>query len=217
MLPGINFIMGTAAALALSFSFVAGNASATSSTTIPATAQAGDFCMVVNLVRDSSGTVNAAVTPSGFTKQVDLTDSSNGDGYRFVVCTKVLVSGDVGATVNGATGTRTCVWAMVWRPSTSISTISVAYSARAATTGDPAAQSYTPVAGDLPVISFVGAIGNGNTPLTLGPSGQVTSLDASSDNTGGHYTTNTSLSTISGDVGDSGNWTFLATVVIKVT
>lgn len=215
MLPGLSFVMGTASAI-LEMAFVTSSVSATTSVSIPATAQAGDVCFLINIVRDTSGSANAAVTPSGFSKAVDLTGSASGDGFRFVVHTKVLTSGDVGASVAGVSGTKVALHCLVFRPTKPVATISALYSNQSATTGTPATLGYTPGSSDLPIVYVAAAIGNGNTPLTTSPAG-FSGADVSTSSTASFYVSNNSLTAISSSTVDSGNWTFLGAAALKVT
>lgn len=91
----------------MALSFVA-SASTTSGATInvPGTAQAGDFAVLFQLSRSTASTIPTAVNPSGW--QDDSPGSSTAtigtNGYRSMLSSKILVSGDVGASLTGMNG-----------------------------------------------------------------------------------------------------------------
>lgn len=102
-----------------SFSFLdSGSSSASSTVTIPATAQAGDLAVYF----DTNETNTTFSQPTGFT----LVDS-NINLRRSLIAYKVLVSGDPGSNITGSTagGSNDGKIVLIFRPNGTINTVTV--------------------------------------------------------------------------------------------
>jgi hypothetical protein len=114
---------GAPAALALSFLFSTG--STTTSHTVSASAQAGDLA-ILHCGANGSGSYSGA-TPAGWT-QVCYSRTTSGTGAVWgVFAYKVLVSGDIGATLTGLPtgGGGASSTITYYRPSVAISSVSL--------------------------------------------------------------------------------------------
>jgi hypothetical protein len=105
---------------------------------VPATAQAGDLAILYDA--GWSGSVSVA-TPSGWTQISDSIYGGLGNS-SCRISRKVLVSGDISATVTGITATRTRQMMVVYRPNDTIDTVSVTTpNTFVSDSADPSAQS----------------------------------------------------------------------------
>lgn len=135
----------------ISVSSVSNSAAATIA--IPATAQAGDVAVLLDFAV-SNTTAAGAVTPSGWTQiRTDVVNATT--AIRASVCYKILVSGDVNATVTGMSGgTSTRKMLLLLKNNRKVTQVTVGSSNGAASGLDPAAQIIT-VAGVTPSILLI--------------------------------------------------------------
>jgi hypothetical protein len=120
--------------------------------TIPATAQTGDIAALYDLA--ISGSLPALVTPSGWANRVNTT---SGVAVRLAVSTKILESGDAGASITGMDGSSLDTKMMlVFRPNILIGTATYSTFTGEATTGDASSQSIAASGQSAPVLVIAG-------------------------------------------------------------
>lgn len=127
--------------------------SAAGTIVVPATAQAGDVAVLLDFAV-SSTTAATAVTPSGWTQiRTDTINAST--AVRASVSYKILVSGDVNATLTGMTGgTSTRKMLLLIKNSRKITSVTVGSSNGAASDTDPASQTIS-VSGIAPSLVLI--------------------------------------------------------------
>jgi len=112
----------------IGFTFVASASTniGASTITIPATAQAGDLCVLLDSTVNTTATLPTNVVPSGFTQIMTAAFvRANGTTSARMTCSyKVLVSGDAGSSITGLGNTNPRKIALVFRPDSSITTVS---------------------------------------------------------------------------------------------
>jgi hypothetical protein len=90
----------------MALSLVASASTASGATiNVPGTAAAGDFGVVFQLSASGSSTIPPQVNIAGWQTDLTTTFVSGTNGYRAMLSSKILVSGDVGATLTGMNGT----------------------------------------------------------------------------------------------------------------
>lgn len=148
-----------------SLSFVASaGASASTSVTIPPTAQSGDIGVIVSHAVNQNGSGNPTdVTPSGWTKAT--TNAGNelfGRNVRVSIYQKVLTSGDPNSSVTGLSGDadqeQIC---LVFRPSNPVSSLSNTVTNGQVTNIDPSSQTVGAQTEPYLVIGEAGASNDG--------------------------------------------------------
>lgn len=112
----------------IGFTFVASASTniGASTITIPATAQAGDLCVLLDSTVNTTATLPTNVVPSGFTQIMTAAFvRANGTTSARMTCSyKVLVSGDAGSSITGLGNTNPRKIVLVFRPDSSITTVS---------------------------------------------------------------------------------------------
>lgn len=136
---------------ALSFTYLFNTSSTTTSHTVSSSAQAGDIA-ILHCSAQGSGSYTGG-TPSGWTEATYSRTTSGTGAVWGIFAYKVLVSGDVGATLTGLPGggqgqASTIVY---YRPSKTINTVALGATAgNEATTGTPATQTQNVSGVNLP-------------------------------------------------------------------
>ena len=127
--------------------------SAANTIVIPATSQAGDVAVLLDFAV-SSTTAAGAVTPSGWTQiRTDLINATT--AVRASVCYKILVSGDIGASITGMSGgTSTRKMLLILKNNRKVTQVTVGSSNGAASDLDPSAQTIA-VAGVIPSMVLI--------------------------------------------------------------
>lgn len=211
-------MLGAVGGAALTYTFVASATSSVTGVTIPASAQAGDLCVVVCNARNSDNTdIPTDVTPSGFTNLGGGTGVANSNGFRSNICVRVLTSGDPGSSISTMNDNQIRVFALVFRPSVAINTPTIVGSiAYTVTNGDPAAQSVTPSNGDVPYLAFGVCFANNSGTFTTSPAGYTNVEILANQHVVAYRIVNSgSASTESCDLNDTGNWNSIMEFVIK--
>lgn len=153
-----------------SLSFVASATSASSTITIPATAQAGDVAILYDVA--NSGSTPTSVTPTGWT----AVRSDSATFSRQNSSAAILSASDAGATITGMTGSN---WVnkslIVVRPNIPATAIVAAGANGEITASTPTDQTVSASAGSIPLVVVAGYTVNGTLgTLTFSPSQDAT-------------------------------------------
>ena len=157
----------------LTFTFVASATSTGGTITVPATAAEGDFCMLMQVARNFSNTIPAAVTPAGYTTDREAAGMTSGgeNPIRVMLSRRVLGSGEAGASITGMNGGGNGKVVLVFRPSRPIVGVSlVGGGAESTSTSvNPSTQTISVSGQAPPTLLFAQASNPGEAP-TLGGS-----------------------------------------------
>jgi hypothetical protein len=158
-------------------SFVASATSLATTIVIPASAAAGDIAVLF----DSTPTSAISFTvPTGFSSISSVTNSST---IRTNISYKSLVAGDSGTTIGGMNGTTRKVL-LVFRPSSTLNSISTSMNTGQVTTAVPTNQSLSLLSAAKPHIAFAvytssGAVATRGWTQTGGTPTEVSSVSTS--------------------------------------
>lgn len=162
MLPGLKSIpafngggsAGGGSGGTMTFSVVGYAAVASTNVTVPVAAIAGDFAILFDACANTSGGAIGSVVPVGWTSTVDtFTDTGSWSMRSTVSYTKLTSAG--GASISGmVNGTKIL---MVFRPSSSISTIVPSTWNAEVASGNPALQTVSASGVATPVLVFAWA------------------------------------------------------------
>jgi hypothetical protein len=221
MLPGISPVMLTAiGASELTYTFVASGTSSVTGITIPASAQAGDLCVIICNARNSDNTnIPTDVTPSGFTNLGGGTGAANSNGFRSNFCVRVLTGGNPGSSVSTMNDNTIRAFVLVFRPSVPINTPTLVGAIQyTVANGDPTAQAVTPTNGDVPYIAVGTCFADNAGTFSTSPAGYTNVEISANQHVAAYRIVNSgSASTESCDITDTGNWNALMMAVIKAT
>lgn len=204
--PAIGFMSGAGG---LAMSFVASANSSSSTITIPGTAVAGDFAVLIDCAVDNTaGGSVSGVTPSGWTN-VAFTTVSSSDTVRTMTSYRILTAGQPGTSITGMNSDYEKKFILVFRPSTSIITATASAWNSEGTTGNPSVQIVSASGVVAPLIVLAVASGSGTTsaPSFSTESPAMTNLTAAAANLGlriGYTLYNTDPSDQSIDMNDVG-------------
>lgn len=165
-----------------SFSFVASATVNGTTPTIPATAQAGDFCVALDYAHDADGTAPVLVTPSGWTNVADNAISQGSDSPRAAIWYRILAGGDANPVFMagaGGGGSRTRKILIVFRPDATIATVVPSTPTGQATTGDPASQTIAMSGKTVPVIGVAHYCAQNNPATRTWTGGSPTEINNS--------------------------------------
>lgn len=162
------------------FVLIANSSGSTSSITIPATAQAGDLCIILNGARQYTS-VPTSVTPAGFTVVAEFTREDDNFRVRSILSAKKLAPGDPGSSLTGMDATLSNQfedWIVaVFRPTGSFNSFTANSINGEGTGDDPAPQTITASgAATLPAFlfgAFYGGI-DGNTDSATPAMSEIT-------------------------------------------
>lgn len=136
------------------------SATATAGLTLPASIIAGDVIFYGNWARNFSGGASPA-TPTGYTTILDRDDLVNGTSSRCNVWAKIAAGTEGGGNPGGTNGgTENERWALVFRGSRPVASLTVTSLNYEQTDGDPGDQTVTP--GVPPMIILAGYRASGN-------------------------------------------------------
>lgn len=163
----------------VSFTFVSSGSGTTATVTIP-TMQAGDLCLIWSYGRNTF-TTGPGAGPAGFTELAYVNGSAGGSLHA-----KILTGSET--TVTTYVGGNASRWvALVFRPSSTITSVTLNSYNVETTAGDPASQTILAAAGSAPMI-LTGQMAASASPGTRTTSPAMTEVAA----TGGlqfvHYT-----------------------------
>jgi hypothetical protein len=131
--------------------FVASAATDTSSITIPAETEVGDFIVFFDAAASSS-TIPTNSVPSGFTSQITTTLNAATD-FRSTISVKIAESGDAGNSISGMSCDFPRKIVAVFRASQEIATFTSNNLSGQGTTGTPIPQTKTGYSeSDLPIL-----------------------------------------------------------------
>lgn len=200
--------------------FVDSAISSTSSITVPGTALAGDIAVLISWARQSG--VPTDSTPSGWTKPPGATASFDGAGSndcRISVFYKVLVSGDISASVSTIVGSSANASVMfVFRPDATISAVTPSTFNAQATENNPSSQNVAASGQPAPLLVIGGVGCNGTAAFsTASPAFDSTVVNASAILIGGYNIYNSSPADHSIDMNDLGTTNGLISGYIRVS
>jgi len=189
----------------LTMAFLASATSTSGSITIPGSAIAGDWAILLMASYARAGGTVSAVTPSGWTT---LANSASGSLRSMVVC-RILPSGGAGGTaVSGMNDDRNAKVLLVFRPSTSIVSVTPSTWNAEATSSDPSSQSVNASGQNAPLIVAAIAAANGSAaPAFSTETPSMTNITKVYKEVGirvGYTVYNSSPSSHSIDMGDNG-------------
>lgn len=158
------------------------SANATSGATInvPGTALAGDFGVVFQLSRSTASTIPTLVNPSGWQNDSTGTATIGTNGYRSMISSKILVSGDVGATLTGMNGNSfNDKFILIFRGSSAFTSYTATGPNAETTANAPTAQALNASTETPPMVllafadsatsvTFSGTMSTSGTPVTTG-------------------------------------------------
>lgn len=200
------------------FTFIGSCVSTTSSLNFGSlsagTVSAGDLLAYVDFAITAGGPVPTAVTPSGFTNDIN---TAGAVVPRCMVSHKKAAGGE--GSITGMNGTNNNKVGLVFRPSTSFTTISAAGIGSEVTAGDPSLQTCNPSAEATAVIllGIAGIDGGTAAFATFSPAADGTVLNGNSDLAAGYKIYNTSPSSTSIDMADLGGVNWLASIYFTVS
>jgi hypothetical protein len=147
-----------------SFSFVISTTSSSGTITIPVTSRVGDFAILFDVIYSSGISISGEVVPSGWNSisRVSTANIFGPSAIRSIVSYKVLTSGNPGSTITGMSDDATRKILLIFRPESTISSVTPLSVNGQATSINPSTQTIT--ASDVipPILVFAhwGADGN---------------------------------------------------------
>ena len=226
MFPGLKAIpafngagsTGSGAGGALTFTLDSSATSASSTITIPASAQQGDWAVLFDAASVDTGSIGA-VTPSGWTNLASSLIEGT-DSLRLMTSHRILGASPGGTTITGMDESKDAKILLIFRPSTSIiSTVASSWNAQA-TTGDPTLQTVSASGVTTPLIVVAAGAGP-SIPAFATETPAMTNLSKSGGSTLGMrigYTIyNSSPSDQSIDIADGGYGNVLQSGYVRFT
>jgi hypothetical protein len=132
---------GSAGAGPITWTFRANTGSITPTITVPASAQAGDWCVLWQWAQNGSPPAPTAVTPTTWTNIANLSSITN---IRSMIDARILTGGDPGATITGMDGAAGDVKMVAcFIPSSPITSVTVVDLEQEMTGSDPVQQTLT--------------------------------------------------------------------------
>lgn len=151
---------------AITLNYITSSTSTATTITVPALAQTGDLVVLYQFARGSS--LPATVTPSLFSNAADNSSATGVTYTHGMVDYKKLTGGEPGTSVTGMNGNLdNSKLMLVFRPSKTISTITVFSLNGQVTTGDPTLQTID-VTGISGLTLLIGLAGCNNTASASG-------------------------------------------------
>lgn len=156
MLPGLTSAIRATAA-AHGFTLFAEVRATGSSVTWPTGLAADDFAVLVDAAANLSSAIPTAVTPTGFTNDINLSAGNTTRGTRIMLSHKLLVgteSGSLAGMSGGNAGRAKTL--LIFRPDFNVGTVTFGGGVSVQNAGDPAAQTILAAGQPSPLI-VVGA------------------------------------------------------------
>lgn len=222
----VQFVDGpNKVAAAQSLSLVTNTTADSRSITVPATAQAGDLVVILAYAINTLGTGYPTIgAPAGWTEITHLYNGpTDGDARTLYALYKVIVSGDVSASINvlnSITGVNYSTQLYVFRPTFEITTVTPSAWPSEITSSNPASQAANASSAGAPVIVLgLAGVYNTNPSFSTASPAWTASTSENAGNTRtitGYVIYNASPQNHTIDMNDLGSYNALMTGYLAV-